>query len=262
MIYIYIYIYMYIYIYIYIYMQVGSFEGVSFFAQDVSMSPCDVTEWYELGSDGATANPTVFVQALSSNVALQILELAAGQATSTSSVMLALAGRVRGLEFAPASVELKTLPEDMRLLLELLFVDGDTRIYLNSSRTYADVASFDDATWLRANEAYRRVMLDLFMALGEGQTNFVVDQRLPYQHAHALLLLTDLLEGAQRSTEVPKSLYTVLKFISKKEGLLPVVRRLKEDNCVPLFLQQRQMTKMCQVIIMPVYVPNVLLMCC
>jgi hypothetical protein len=45
-------------------------------------------------------------------------------------------------------------------------------------------------------------MLDLFMALGEGQTNFVVDQRLPYQHAHALLLLTELLEGAQRSTKV------------------------------------------------------------
>ena len=45
-------------------------------------------------------------------------------------------------------------------------------------------------------------MLDLFMALGEGQTNFVVDQRLPYQHAHALLLLTELLEGAQWSTKV------------------------------------------------------------
>ena len=131
----------------------GSFEGVSFFAQDVAMSPCDVTEWYELASNGATANPTVFVQALSSNVALQILELAAGQAMSTSHVMQALAGR--GLEFAPASVELKTLPEDMRLLLALLFVDGDTRIYHNSSRTYADVASFDDAAWLRANEAYR-----------------------------------------------------------------------------------------------------------
>jgi len=54
-------------------------------------------------------------------------------------------------------------------------------------------------------------MLDLFMALGEGQTNFVVDQRLPYQHAHALLLLTELLEGAQRSTKV---------YIKKKRKML------------------------------------------
>ena len=40
----------------------------------------------------------------------------------------------------------------------------------------------------------------------------------------------------------------MLKFIVKKEGLPPVARRIKEENSVPVFLQRRQLTKMCQAI--------------
>ena len=47
--------------------RVGSFQDVSFFAQDTCMSPCDIaSEWYELaGEQGASSNPSVCVLPLS-----------------------------------------------------------------------------------------------------------------------------------------------------------------------------------------------------
>ena len=69
--------------------SIGSFEGVSFFAQDAAaMSPCDVAcEWYELaGDEGALCNPSVYVQPLSSSELAQMLQLAAEQSTSISTI--------------------------------------------------------------------------------------------------------------------------------------------------------------------------------
>lgn len=47
--------------------NVGSFQDVSFFAQDTCMSPCDIaSEWYELaGEQGASSNPSVCALPLS-----------------------------------------------------------------------------------------------------------------------------------------------------------------------------------------------------
>jgi hypothetical protein len=68
--------------------EVGSFDGVSFFAQDDALSPCDISvEWYELaGAEGAASNPSVFVEPLSSGVTAQLLQLAAEQSTSITAV--------------------------------------------------------------------------------------------------------------------------------------------------------------------------------
>ena len=150
------------------------------------------------------------------------------------------------LEYVPPDLEvLGSCCADMRLLEQQL--------------SPSNTAAFDDASWLRVNEAYRCVMLELFMALGRAQQGWLTDQRLPAEHARALLLLARLVEGSRQAKdaapaggrgarEVPGSLYTVLKFIVKKEGLPPLARRIEESKSVPVFARRRDMTKACQAI--------------
>ena len=48
---------------IYSYVCIYMYTTYSFFAQDLAMSPCDISKWYELaGAEGATPNDSVFVQ--------------------------------------------------------------------------------------------------------------------------------------------------------------------------------------------------------
>jgi hypothetical protein len=98
------------------------------------------------------------------------------------------------------------------------------------------------------------------MELGAAQSNFAVDPRLPPQHARALGLLTSLVEAsrapqgssppanAATAPSAPKALYTVLKFIVKKEGLPPLARRIRSERAVPVYTQRRLLIKMCQAI--------------
>jgi hypothetical protein len=131
--------------------NVGSFEGVSFFAQDAAaMSPCDVAcQWYELaGEEGALCNPSVYVEPLPSGELAQMLQLAAEQSTSITTVRKNyIPPQRRAQEFLPADVNVEELTDDMQLLLDLL--------------TSSSAATFNDAAWLRVNEAYKRVLNEL-----------------------------------------------------------------------------------------------------
>ena len=212
----------------------GSFEGVSFFAQDTALSPCDVaTEWYELGPEGAISNPSLLVQPLSSSAAAQLLQLAAEQATSIGAIRHMMVPHAQQLDTVPADEDVAALTDDMRVLRSLLGADA--------------ASDFDDEAWRRVAEAHRRVLLELFLALGAAQRSFAVDQRLPIAHGRALLLLTSLVEDA-KGCPGREGLYTVLKFISKKEQLPPVARLISETQGVPVFAQQRLLTRQCQAI--------------
>jgi len=59
----------------------------------------------------------------------------------------------------------------------------------------------------------------------------------------ALVTLSKLLSDAQ---ERHPALYTLLKWVVKKEGVAPTARRVAEERAVPVFQRRRTMTKACQ----------------
>lgn len=108
-----------------------------------------------------------------------------------------------------------------------------------------EVSAFGDREWADANFLLRLFLMRIYEASGQASRSFASDQRLPAAHAQALLCVGDVLEYAR---EREPKLYSVLKFIVKKEGVASLTKRIAEERAVPVYAMRLSMVKQCQAI--------------